>query len=121
MHVGIPEFQQSLPLEPFLANQQAKHNTSRVIIVGRAGSAVLASFAGSFDDSRGDNIGMSGGDPILFELTGNDLLDLMFEAQSDFCDFSGGDGARDVVAVGWQQSAGFVDHASSTVAVAVEH
>lgn len=82
---------------------------------------MLASRTGGFDDSRGDDVRMSGSDSILLKLAWNDLLNLMLETQSNSGDFFGGDGAGDIVCVGGEQSAGFVNHARRTIIVAIEH
>lgn len=92
MQIRIPELQRSLPLKPPLTYQQAVHHARLVIIPSRfpCRSAYLACYNG--------RIGFC--DLPFFELAGNDLLDLILEAECNFGDFDGGEGRADRFALG---------------------
>lgn len=89
VHVGIPELDEGLVLEPSLANHQAKHD---------AGAVVRAtSLLGGLDDLGSDDFAVCLCDFLLVELARNSKLDQMAQLEGDLCDFGGGDRGLDVL------------------------
>ena len=95
VQICIPEFQHGLPLEPAVADQQAEDDTCGVFFA--------AGGLGGGDDGRGDDGGMGFCDFGFFELAGDDLLDLVFQTESDFGDGSGRKGGGNEIGVGGGQ------------------
>ena len=93
VQVRIPQFQDRLPPEPAVADQQTV-NDARFVLFPTGGF-------GRRDDLPGDDGRVGFGDLELFELAGDDLLDLILETERDFCNGVGGDGGGDhVVSIG---------------------
>lgn len=92
VQIGIPELEQSLSSEPMLAYQQTVDDTGAVVLIG-AGD--LAGGLGSLDDGGGDDIAVGSGDAIFGQFAGNDLFELVFQAEGSECDLLGGNGRGD--------------------------
>lgn len=90
MEIGVPEFEARLVFEPAFADEKAVDHAGLVLFPAR--------FFGRSHDFARDDRAVGSCDLRLFQLARDDLLDLVFEAESYFCYFRGGNGGGNAVA-----------------------
>lgn len=89
VEICVPEFEHRLPFEPPQAHEQAVDDARLVILTAR--------FFGGEDDLFRDDGAVGFCDLPFLQLAGDDLFDLVFEAEGDAGDVFGGHGGFDAV------------------------